>query len=221
MANESQPGTAQNRWKPVQVYAMAGVCLLLGLLLGYLFRDSGSRATATQSATAQPVSLAPASASGRAHPTATLDQMQQMADRQAAPLRAKLRRDPRNAALLNQLGTLYRAAHQFKQAADYYQKALQIAPNNVAARTDMASCLYYEGDVDGALNQLQQSLQYDPKDANSLFNLGMIRWRGKNDANGAVAAWEQLLQSNPTLAEARQAEVKRLISQAKQPAGGN
>ena len=31
------------------------------------------------------------------------------------------------------------------------------------------------GDVDEAISQLQQSLHYDPKDANSLFNLGMIR----------------------------------------------
>jgi cytochrome c-type biogenesis protein CcmH/NrfG len=151
----------------------------------------------------------------------TLEQMQQMANKQAEPLLAKLKNDPTNAGLLNQIGTIYRSTHQFKEAVEYYEKALQIAPNNVAARTDMASCLYYEGNVDGALDQLQRALQYDPKDANSLFNLGMIRWQGKKDANGAVAAWEQLLKSNPTLAEAQRAEVKKLVAQVKQQSGTN
>jgi len=34
--------------------------------------------------------------------------------------------------------------------------------------------------VDGAISQLQ-SVHFDPKDANSLFNLGMMKWRGKQD----------------------------------------
>jgi tetratricopeptide (TPR) repeat protein len=43
----------------------------------------------------------------------------------------------------------------------------------------LASCLFYEGNADGAINQLQQSLRYDPKDANALFNLGMIRLQAR------------------------------------------
>jgi len=193
---------------------MAGACLLLGLLLGYLFRGSGSQAVPAPSA--MPVQEAAAN-SAATHPAPTLEQMQQMADKQAAPLLEKLKKDPNNAGLLNQLGTIYRATHQFKQAAGYYEKALKISPKNVAARTDMASCMYYEGDVDGALAQLEQSLQYDPKDANTLFNLGMIRWQGKKDSAGAVAAWRQLLNSNPSLPDAKQNEVRKLIARAQQP----
>jgi len=224
MQNELENGASEQRWKAPQVYAMAGICLVLGLLLGYLFRDSGSHGTPPAPATAQPAFVHPASAgapNAAPQPMPTLEQMQQMANKQAEPLLAKLKNDPTNAGLLNQIGTIYRSTHQFKEAVEYYEKALQIAPNNVAARTDMASCLYYEGNVDGALDQLQRALQYDPKDANSLFNLGMIRWQGKKDANGAVAAWEQLLKSNPTLAEAQRAEVKKLIAQVKQQSGTN
>ena len=81
----------------------------------------------------------------------------------------------------------------------------------------MASCLFYQGDADGAINQLQQSLHYDPKDANSLFNLGMIRLQAKNDPGGAVTAWQQLLKLNPTLAADKKAAVEKLIAQARQP----
>jgi cytochrome c-type biogenesis protein CcmH/NrfG len=75
----------------------------------------------------------------------------------------------------------------------------------------MASCLYYGGDVDGAISQLQQSLRYDPKDANSLFNLGMVKWQGKKDSKGALAAWQLLLKSNPQLSADRKATVEKLM----------
>ena len=143
--------------------------------------------------------------------------MKHMADKKAEPLLAKLKADPNNSTLLNQIGTLYKTTHQFKEAAGYYQKAVDADPKNVAARTDLASCLFYEGDADGAITQLQESLRYDPKDANSLFNLGMIRLQGKNDPSGAVTAWQQLLKLNPKLADDKKAAVQKLIAQARQP----
>ena len=83
-------------------------------------------------------------------------------------------------------------------------------------RSDLASVLYYTGDVDGALAQLQEALKYDAKNGAALFNLGMIRWQGKKDRNGAVAAWEELLKTNPQLTADRKATVEKLIAQAKQ-----
>ena len=142
----------------------------------------------------------------------SLDQMKQMADKKAAPLLEKLKGDPNNSDLLLQVGKIYKSTHQFKEAAGYYDKALQVDPKNVAVRTAMASCLYYNGDVDGAISQLQQALHYDPKDANSLFNLGMIKWQGKQDSKGALAAWQQLLKSNPQLSADRKAQVQKLMA---------
>jgi cytochrome c-type biogenesis protein CcmH/NrfG len=142
----------------------------------------------------------------------SLDQMKQMADKKAAPLLEKLKSDPTNTDLLKQVGNMYQATHQFKEAADYYDKALQVDPKNVAIRTQLASSLYYNGDVEGAINELQKALQYDPKDANSLFNLGMIKWQGKQDSKGAIAAWQQLLKSNPQLSTERKATVQKLMA---------
>jgi len=80
----------------------------------------------------------------------------------------------------------------------------------------MAACLYYNGDVDNALAQLQEALKYDPKRADTLFNLGMVRWKGKNDSAGALQAWNQLLQANPQLESNKKAQVEKLIAEAKQ-----
>jgi cytochrome c-type biogenesis protein CcmH/NrfG len=144
----------------------------------------------------------------------SLEQMKQMADKKAAPLLEKLKGDPNNSDLLIQVGNIYKSTHQFKDAAGYYGRVVQVDPKNVAIRTELASCLYYNGDVDGAIGQLQQALHYDPKDANSLFNLGMMRWHGKQDSKGAIAAWQQLLKSNPQLSADRKATVQRLMADA-------
>jgi cytochrome c-type biogenesis protein CcmH/NrfG len=210
MANEptTQP-TAGLAWQAKQVYAMAVICLVVGLAIGYLFRGSQSPAAPAQpAANARPA--APAGGIGGHMPS--LEEMKKMADTKAAPLLEKLKGDSNNSDLLIQVGNIYKATHQFKEAATYYDKALQVDPKNVAIRTEMASTLYYNGDVDGAISQLQQALRYDPKDANSLFNLGMIKWQGKQDSKGAVAAWQQLLKSNPKLSAERKAQVQKLMA---------
>jgi len=215
MTNEAvEPKSTASAWPSKQVYTMAAVCLVVGLALGYLFRGSQSPAAAVP-AQPQPSNAANGMTAG-AHPQMpTLEQMKQMADKKAAPLLEKLKSDPNNTELLNQAGNIYEATHQFQEAIVYYDRALKVDPKNVAIRTEMASSMFYNGDVDGAIDQLQQALRYDPKDANSLFNLGMIKWQGKQDAKGALAAWQELLKSNPQLADDKKTSVQKLIADVK------
>jgi len=199
-------------WKPLQTYTLAVICLVIGLAIGYLLRGSAAPATAaTPEASAPPPQTAQAP---QQQSMPSLEQMKDMADKQAAPLLAKLKTNPNDADTLNQLGTIYRATHQFKTAIDYYQKSLDINPKNVGARTDLASCLYYLGDVDGALAQLDKSLSYDPKHTGTLMNIGIIRWKGKNDVDGAIAVWEKALKLNPD-AQSKHA-LEHMIAEAKQ-----
>jgi len=194
-------------WSAKQVYTMSVLCLVVGVAVGYLFKGSQSVA---------PVPVAkPATAQKPAEPARmpSLEDMKRMADTKAQPLIEKLKAEPNNTDLLVQIGNIYKVTHQFKDAITYYDRALKLAPKNVAIRTEMASCMYYTGDVDGAIGQLEQSLSDQPKDANSLFNLGMIRWQGKRDAAGALASWQKLLKSNPQLSADRKANVQRLIAE--------
>jgi cytochrome c-type biogenesis protein CcmH/NrfG len=59
---------------------------------------------------------------------------------------------------------------------------------------------------------LNRALSYDPEDANALFDLGVIKLQGKHDGKGAVAAWQQLLKSNPQLSMDRRATVEKLMA---------
>jgi tetratricopeptide (TPR) repeat protein len=209
-------------WPPAPLLVMCAVCLVMGFLAGYLLRGSASGPLAPVAAAAKPAGpsspamAAPASSMQNTPPDKmpSLDEMKRMADKKAEPLLVKLKSDPKNPKLENQIGLVYQSAHQFKEAAQYFEKSLQSDPKNIAVRADYASCLYYTGDVDGALAQLNQSLVYDPKHAGTLMNIGIIRWKGKNDADGAVAAWEKLLQYHPDFPQKEL--VQHMITQAKQ-----
>jgi len=210
MANDSlsTAASAAPGWTPGQVGLLAAVCLVLGLAGGYSL-PAGKAANAAH---APAVATAP----NAPHPLATMEQMKALADAKAAPLLEKLKTTPNDAGLLAQLGAVYSANHQFKEAAQYFDKSLRLDPKNIPNRVAFASCLYYDGDVDSALAQLDQALKYDPKDTNSLFDVGVMRWKGKNDAAGAIAAWQQLLKMHPDLD--RRPIVEKMIAEAR--AGG-
>ena len=203
-------------WRPKQAYVMAVVCFLVGLPVGYLLRGSRpeNSPAAIQAAAPEAPQSVPGMTNGTTHKIPSMEDMKHMAQKKVEPLLAKLKTDPNNAQLLNQVGIVYRSAHQFKEAQDYFQKSLQVDPKNADVRTDMAACMYYDGDVDGALAELQKSLSYDPKHAGALMNVGIIKWKAKNDVPGAVASWETLLKLNPSFPH--KAEVQHMISEAEQ-----
>jgi predicted Zn-dependent protease len=172
MEHESNPAASKPSWPPRPLLVMCAVCLVMGFLAGYLLRSSASApvppsAAAKSAAPSSVATAAPADPSQGAqqmpHKMPTMDDMKRMPDRKAAPLLVKLKSDEENPQLENQIGLIYENAHQFKAAAGYFEKSLEYDPKNIGMRADYASCLYYTGDVDGALEQLKRSLTYDPK----------------------------------------------------------
>ena len=201
-------------WTGRVVYGMATLSLLLGLAAGYLLRGSESHNAAAGTGYSPE---APPPSNMRTMPS--LEQMKHMAEKQVDPLLTQLKKNPRDKDLLLRVAYFYESAHQFKEAVSYFDQSLEIDPRNVAVRTEKASCLYYTGEIDGALTELQESLKMNPKDANTLFNLGVIRWKGKKDPEGAIAAWQQLLKTNPN--HEKKAIVERMIAEARQPGNLN
>jgi cytochrome c-type biogenesis protein CcmH/NrfG len=231
MTNQTSTATGSSQTLPAkQVYIMAVIYLVVGLAIGYLFRGAQSSGSSAPSAAiagnvsapggaglGQRPGMQPQPKAGQSSPHGagrmpTMEQMSKMADKQAEPLLEKLKSDPKNSAVLAKVGAIYYSTHQFKQASLYYGKSVQADPKNVGVRTMLAISLYPTGDVDGAIAQLNQALSYDPKDANALFDLGMMKMQGKKDSKGALGAWQQLLKSNPQLGADRRAEVQKLIA---------
>jgi cytochrome c-type biogenesis protein CcmH/NrfG len=194
-----------------QVYFMATLCLAAGLAAGYLLHSSPAPRGAPHAAI-----TANATPAGH-HPG--LKEMREMADKQAAPLIEKLKSNPNDTSLLVQVAAMYHTTHRFKEAAGYYSRAVDSDPKSVAIRTKLASSLYRSGDIDGAITQLNRALNDQPTDANALFDLGMIKLQGNGDARGALATWQRLLKTNPSLSPERKATVLKMMADAMTMAG--
>ena len=208
MLDESAMRPQTTSLQASHVYAMAAICLIAGLGIGYLMRSSQLAVVAPQRVAA---SQHGALAAGHPH---SLEDLKQISDRQAAPLLEKLKSNPSDTTLLTQIAALYHTTHRFNEAAGYYKQAVDIEPRNVAFRSKLAASLYRSGNIDGAIEQLNKALILDPKDANTLVNLGMIKMQGKGDSKGAVDAWRRLLKSNPDLAPDRKAAVMKVMADA-------
>ena len=207
------------QWTSVQAYTLAVVCLLIGIAGGWFVRGSKAPTASAQAEASVPAGMDSGAASqmSTAGQTPTPAEMQQMADRQAAPLLEKLKSDPNNSGLLSSIGNVYYDAQQFPTAIEYYEKALKSQPGNADVRTDMATAYWYTGNADAAIAEFNKALAYQPNKANALFNLGIVQWQGKMDIDRAVATWQKLLATNPNY-EGKD-KVLELIAQAKKHSG--
>ena len=196
-------------WTSSQAYVLAAFCLLLGVALGYLFRGSAS------------VGAAPVAAATTQQGSAITQQQpdpnaQAALAQAAAPLLDAVNRNPNDFDALVKLGNLFYDGQQFPSAIQYYERALAIHPENPDVRTDMGTAYWYTGNADKALAAMETSLTYRPGHPQTLFNLGWVRWQGKQDPKGAIEAWQQLLKANPEYPQKQQ--VEQYIAKAKEHA---
>ncbi len=211
---QTSPPTASG-WKTSHVYILAVICFGLGLPTGSLLHGGTPLAA--------PASASVASASQPAEPHAGMnpgnvspEQLRHMADKTAEPILAELKSKPNDPALLAKAGDVYYDAQQFSEAVKYYESSLKADPKDPNVRSDMATAYYYLGDADRAIAELNTSLQYRPNHPQTLLNIGLIKWQAKMDVQGAIAAWQKLLDTNPNFEKAD--EVKKMIAQARQHA---
>jgi cytochrome c-type biogenesis protein CcmH/NrfG len=207
----SQQNTDQ--WTSIQAYALAVICLLMGIAGGWFIRGSQVPAAAgIERPSAQGASAGPSGMATQPTP----EQLKKMADTQAAPLLERLKSDPNNVELLANIGNIYYDVQQYPSAIDFYQRALKSQPANAGVRTDMATAYWYMGNADGAIAEFNKALTYQPNNANTLFNLGIVKWQGKMDIKGAVASWQKLLETNPNYEN--KDKVQQLIAEAQKHA---
>jgi cytochrome c-type biogenesis protein CcmH/NrfG len=215
VANSAQNRTSSTYWTPIQAYVLAGICLVIGIAVGYFIGGSAS-----------PQAAAPAQVSGEAvvppgMSTMAPGQLQAIPQAQSAemvaaaakPLLDDLATDPSNAEKTARVGDFYFDNHVYDQAIKYYEASLKLSPRNPNVLTDLGTAYFYSGDSNTAIQRFQQALKVSPNFANALFNLGIVRWQGLKDPRGAIDAWQQLLQTNPNYEQ--KDHVRELLERAK------
>ena len=177
---------------------------LFGVILGYILAGGLQPGVASSYAAA----ATPASTTAPAIPILNEAELQ--------GYRNILATDPKNAAAAAMLGNKLYDAGRYAEAVPYYQQSFAADPKNINVSTDLGTALWYAGRPDEALAQFTKSLALDPGHAQTLFNQGIVRLEGKQDALGAIESWETLLAKNPTYADAEKA--RRMLADARQKA---
>ena len=177
-------------------FGIAGI--LFGLIAGWII--GSQQAAARPPASAPAAEQASASAGGSSSRAAVLDETQVNA------LKTVAEKETSNATPRVQLGNLYFDAERYDDAIKWYGDALKLAPNDVNVSTDLGVSYYYSNQPDKALSQFDRSLKLDPKHAKTLLNVGIVKAFGKQDLDGAEAAWKQVLAIAPDSPEGQAAK---------------
>jgi tetratricopeptide (TPR) repeat protein len=190
------------------VIGVAGT--VFGLIVGWIIGTQQAPARPFAPAAA-PVAQAPAGAPPSA--AAPFDEAQ------ATALRNIAEKDPANVQSRVQLGNLYFDGERYQDAIQWYEAALKLNPNDVGVSTDLGVCFYYTNQPDRAIRQMEASLRIDPRHTKTFLNLGIVKAFGKQDLNGAAAAWEQVIRIAPNSQEAQSAQRSLANLQAAHPGG--
>lgn len=84
---------------------------------------------------------------------------------------------------------------QFAQKAiSYYDRLLNIRPEDTDVRTDMAAMYFYSGATDRAIQEATTVLQADPNHVNANFNLGIFYWKGRTDYKAAALQFKKVIE---------------------------
>ncbi|MFB3915342.1 MAG: tetratricopeptide repeat protein [Terriglobales bacterium] len=194
-------------WSAAQTYGLSIICLLLGIVCGYLLHSPADRPVKGPNASEQ---MAAAVATGQGHITQA--QLKHMADKKAEPLLAQLQQSPNDAGLLAEIGKTYAVARQLDTATEYYERSVKIKPDP-RVLTTLSTVYHFAGADDKAIETLNRALHVDPTYADAMFNLGMLQWQSKSDAKGAIATWQRLLKTHPN--HPKRAQIEQVIARAR------
>ena len=128
-------------------------------------------------------------------------------------LEDEVAKDPKKFDAIRELGNMQYDQGNFNEAVKWYQKAAELEPANIEVKTDLGGALFNANRVDESIEQFRKSLEQEPNHPQSLFNLGVALLDGKNDVDGALQAWQLLVDKNPTFPQV--ALVKQEIQKLK------
>ncbi|MDM8523791.1 tetratricopeptide repeat protein [Desulfococcaceae bacterium HSG8] len=105
--------------------------------------------------------------------------------------------NPQNVNAWVQLGNAYFDADQYQKAIAAYEKSLTLDPGNPNVWTDLGVMYRRNKQPRKAVEAFSKAMSADPKHEISRMNKGIVLLHDLNDEQGAIKAWEALLEINP------------------------
>jgi cytochrome c-type biogenesis protein CcmH/NrfG len=119
-----------------------------------------------------------------------------------------------------ELGNAYFDAKQYEKSISAYQKSLELDPGNPNVWTDMGVMYRRSGKPEEAIKAFDQAIAVDPKHEVSRMNKGIVFLHDLNDFDGAVRAWEGLLEVNPIAMAPNGVSIDEMVVQLKKQQAG-
>ena len=137
-----------------------------------------------------------------------------------AALEKETQANPANEKAWIELGNSYFDTGQFEKSIQAYRKALEINPNNANVWTDMGVMYRRSGNPQEAINSFDRAIEVDPKHEVSRMNKGIVLLHDMNDMEGAIKAWEGLLEVNPVAMSPTGQSIDQMVQQMKKQSQG-
>jgi tetratricopeptide (TPR) repeat protein len=121
-------------------------------------------------------------------------------DKALAAINQAIQLQPNNPNLYNEKWAVLSALKRYKEAAAAINKAIELSPraafylNQGIVRNDL-------GDKQGAIDDFNQAIKFNPNLALAYYNRGIVRYE-LGDKQGAIDDFNQAIKINPNLAQA-------------------
>lgn len=109
--------------------------------------------------------------------------------------------ESKDARELNNAGVNYISKQMYREAAEEFQKALDIAPDFSIARYNLALALYNSGNAEESISEFKKLIQASPYFVNAHYNLGTIFLREER-YDEALGRLKKVIELKPDHAEA-------------------
>jgi len=189
MAKQNDPGS--DYVKKNTMLLAAFICLAVGFLGGVVFSAYKSGSGVPMPASMPQQSQQPQQQAAQEE-TITEDQA-----RRILALEKEVSANPDNADAWTQLGNLYFDTNNFESAIRSYKKSLALKPNNANVQTDLGVMYRRAGQPKEAIKAFEKAIQIDPKHEIARFNTGIVFLHDLNNREGALKAWQDLVDINP------------------------
>ena len=114
-----------------------------------------------------------------------------------AKLNNLVRQNPDDLETWIDLGNACFDADQYEESIRAYQKALSINPGNANVWTDMGVMYRLSDQPQEAVKAFDKAAEIDPLHEISRINKGIVLLHDLKDNQGAIRAWESVLEINP------------------------
>jgi len=189
-----------------ETIVVAGICLVVGFLGGYIYQAQTSFREAQRQAAGSPHVREEAADGGaeaappgggigqrlpEGHPPIDVSAVVKTLEEQAV-------QNPRDPEPRLKLANYLYDQQQWQRAIEWYQKVLELDPKNANARTDLGTAYFNLGRPTDALREYRRSLAIDPTHQPTMFNLIVLQLDGLHDVAAAQQAWDRLHRRDPS-----------------------